>query len=575
MLNNVNAWIHYAAKRYYGLLGDGLYGTTAGSITKRGYILAQYAKYVTGSTRLQATWNDATGVLEGSSYLSDGGDSVITVVINPSDSTFNLTVDLPFFTLSGKSITTSSTQNIDEQKITEDAETCRPKVTISPSSVTTLIFTKSSSREKSQMNGSIMHCNKVEGQSETSTAFGNSYRLSGKTATFDHTRNLISTNKTASNGYVKLDDRYNQLVMHVNSVTSTMNYNSAKTTLYYINDDGNVNSHDYGTVNMQQNGDFDLVFDISRNTLTDGCTGILSISNNNYTSVLTLHFGDVYFSVGHEKMFNFDGTYSNADSNLLDCLEDSSYTSLDFSSVSGIPSTENWQKKAANKNCIYYMDENATNQNPNVIDGDHCQELTLTDGGDFYTLKTFKASTATYTTFINGYEVVILPFDATVPEGVKVYDMAYSAIGIDCSPLDGTIIRANIPVLVKNSGKVTFYGSGTVSTPHKPGNNRFFGTYIKMPLATGEYTLQNVGGKIGFYRIGTTSESLVPFRTYLSVDATVSASYLPINVNETNDIHSATIHTDCGNKIYDATGRMVNADCKGILIKNGNKLINK
>lgn len=34
MLGNINAWIHYASKRYYGLMGDGTNGTAAGVITK-------------------------------------------------------------------------------------------------------------------------------------------------------------------------------------------------------------------------------------------------------------------------------------------------------------------------------------------------------------------------------------------------------------------------------------------------------------------------------------------------------------------------------------------------------------
>ncbi|WP_449398484.1 hypothetical protein [Chryseobacterium wanjuense] len=58
MLGNINAWIHYASKRYYGLMGDGTYGTPAGVMSKRGYILSHYAKYVTGKTRIDAKWDD-------------------------------------------------------------------------------------------------------------------------------------------------------------------------------------------------------------------------------------------------------------------------------------------------------------------------------------------------------------------------------------------------------------------------------------------------------------------------------------------------------------------------------------
>ena len=46
MLGDFNAWIHYAAKRFYGMLGDGQMGTTNGTVTKRGYIMAHSPRSV-------------------------------------------------------------------------------------------------------------------------------------------------------------------------------------------------------------------------------------------------------------------------------------------------------------------------------------------------------------------------------------------------------------------------------------------------------------------------------------------------------------------------------------------------
>ena len=63
MLSNINAWVHYATKRYYGMMGDGTNGTTVGEITKRGYILSHFAKYATGKTRIGNSWADTTGKL--------------------------------------------------------------------------------------------------------------------------------------------------------------------------------------------------------------------------------------------------------------------------------------------------------------------------------------------------------------------------------------------------------------------------------------------------------------------------------------------------------------------------------
>jgi glucuronoarabinoxylan endo-1,4-beta-xylanase len=144
MLSNINAWIHYAAKRYYGMLGDGANGTQNGVVTKRGYVLGHYSKYVTGATRIEDVRNDAANNLGGSSYLSVTGDSIIVVVINPSSSYYSLTVDLPFYTTTGTQVTTTETEDMTETAINMDEETRSPKVPIDALSVATLVFTKSS-----------------------------------------------------------------------------------------------------------------------------------------------------------------------------------------------------------------------------------------------------------------------------------------------------------------------------------------------------------------------------------------------------------------------------------------------
>jgi glucuronoarabinoxylan endo-1,4-beta-xylanase len=108
MLGDFNAWIHYAAKRYYGLLGDGTNGAgSSGSITKRGYIMAHFAKFATGMTRIDA---DLCG-MEGSAYLSQTGDTIVAVMANPTDNSVEMTFDLPFYTMNVEMRTTGKSQN--------------------------------------------------------------------------------------------------------------------------------------------------------------------------------------------------------------------------------------------------------------------------------------------------------------------------------------------------------------------------------------------------------------------------------------------------------------------------------
>jgi hypothetical protein len=127
-------------------LGDGTYGTTNNGITKRGYILSHYAKYVSGTTRIRHSLDDATGKLTSSAYLSVTGDSVVVMVLNPSSNTYSTTLTLPFNTKGGMQIVTTETQNVQKTSLALDEETYQPLVTVAPYSVNTYIYTKSSVR---------------------------------------------------------------------------------------------------------------------------------------------------------------------------------------------------------------------------------------------------------------------------------------------------------------------------------------------------------------------------------------------------------------------------------------------
>ncbi|WP_417940501.1 T9SS type A sorting domain-containing protein [Flavobacterium sp. RS13.1] len=587
MLGNVNAWIHYATKRYYALMGDGSNGTVTGEITKRGHILSQYAKFTTGTTRIEATWSDATAQLKGSSYINDAGDKVVLTIINPSQNTYNLTVDLPFYTVKGTK--TITTQSIDLQNtVANFSETFRPVVSIDPSSFITLTFEKSKERVPSQMTSKEVHYAKIESQSVTNPAFGTAYQISGKTVTFANANPLISTNMTNSNGYLKLDHRYNKFIMHVKSFTTANQSNTDNTTLYYINDNGEAKSKNYGKFNFPTGVEFDLTFDISKAVLTDGCTGIIGLRNSNYSSVLTLNLGDVYFNIADEKAAEFGGTYSDDDSLLMDALESTKYVSLDFRNVTGITSSEDWHAKSANKNSIFYVNGNITSTN--VISGAVCSNLNLTDqGGDFNVPFAFSATAASFTKTIADYDVLVLPFQATIPQGVTAYTIQPSPSKIICTKIEG-VIPANTPVLLSGSGTFVFNGTGNVSTPKALTVNQMNPVYIGIKAPVGSYTLKTVNNVTAFYPVTVGSEPLISsFRFYLSEKSGYNAAVLPFEFNtlSTNqkefgktdftlypnpaveEIFVDMLSSDFDYKIFNIQGSLVDSGT----LKNGNTKI--
>jgi hypothetical protein len=78
-LNNENAFVWWASKRFYSMLGDGQFGTRNGVPTVRGYGLSHYAKFTIDTTRVGVS---VTGVTGGGAGISQ--DRTNTTV-NPTN----------------------------------------------------------------------------------------------------------------------------------------------------------------------------------------------------------------------------------------------------------------------------------------------------------------------------------------------------------------------------------------------------------------------------------------------------------------------------------------------------------
>lgn len=456
MLGDFNAWIHYAAKRYYGMLGDGQRGTSNGTVTKRGYVMAHFAKYVTGMTRIDAN----LGGLEGSAYLSQTGDTIVAVMANATDHVVDMTFDLPFYTLQGQLCTTAKSQNFKKTTLTYETEVCRPVASVAAQSVVTVQFIKSHDRQVSNMKGSASYFDRkrLDDMTATKTTFGTAYKMSGKTGKkYDSDNSLISSRKNLNYGYIALDDTYSQLVMHINKVTTTGSLTAGKPTLYYVNGKGEMSTHEYERLDLSKAENFDVVLDISTATLADGCIGLLSLTCDNTQSHLTINFGDVYLTNGNALYAGtLSGEFVGDDSNVLEYSSDPACTSIDMTAVTNLPASLLWLQ---NSNRVVYVAADCVLNGANVVKDGVCASLVLNeDWGVFRPMTAFTATEASYTCKVDGQHIIQLPFQAPVPEGVVAY-----ALGEDMQPVALAEVPANQPVLIEAQGEVTFRGTGEVS----------------------------------------------------------------------------------------------------------------
>lgn len=136
------AYVWWPLRRYYALIHDGESGhgsssvAAAGTATKRGYVMAQFSKFIrNGYVRVDATKSPEANVYA-SAYKSK--DSVVIVMVNTNTSSKTINISIPNITIKNISkITTSGTKNLSsEETVTFNEGSC--SVTIDAQSITTL-----------------------------------------------------------------------------------------------------------------------------------------------------------------------------------------------------------------------------------------------------------------------------------------------------------------------------------------------------------------------------------------------------------------------------------------------------
>ena len=173
------------------------------------------------------------------------------------------------------------------------------------------------------------------------------------------------------------------------------------------------------------------------------------------------------------------------------------------------------------------------------------------------------------------YASMMLPFDATCPEGMQVYT---------CTEVDGNTlkleaaasIKANTPYIVYGTpGKYNFSGI-SIAKEATYTSGLLTGTYTEVTAPVDSYVLQNGAQGFAFYRVAEGKQPKVGAnRCYLTVPAgTAKAPMFSISRGEdTTGIEPSTLNAS-STVIYELMGRKVTTMVKGnMYIVNGKKVI--
>ena len=177
-----------------------------------------------------------------------------------------------------------------------------------------------------------------------------------------------------------------------------------------------------------------------------------------------------------------------------------------------------------------------------------------------------------------GASTLVLPYEATIPQGVKAYTLAYKegeATAI-ATELTGSI-PDNTPVLINaKAGTYIFHGT---EANYKKGEQTF-GALTSVRTCkyalVGDYVLQNHNGQVGFYKVEKPNSVMIGAnRAYLTPSVAMAAAKINIEYPEVTGITSIKDTTIENDVMYNLAGQKVGNDYRGIVIKNGYKFFNK
>ena len=189
--------------------------------------------------------------------------------------------------------------------------------------------------------------------------------------------------------------------------------------------------------------------------------------------------------------------------------------------------------------------------------------LTITGGQDGLSIP--------YTMTSAGVGTIVLPFDAEVPKGLKVFTATDVVDGV-VQLTEQTEIKAGTPLLVTGEeGTYSFKGAAmTAETEFTEGV--LTGTTEQKVITEG-YVLQRLGGVTGFYRVDPAKPVTVPaYRCWLSWRGTAEVVGLSVDLDGISKTKNDRTDND---KWFDLSGRRTDARRAGVYVQQGKKTLRK
>lgn len=138
----------FSAYVYYNMVdhmfGDGKGGGNPDFLSKMAYVMGHYAHFATGKDRVKMSFGTkGTARPEGTAYINEAGDTLCLFVLNHSDDSLSMKVELPFECRQAEAVMTNATRSFLRTDLTADCKgKDSPVVGLRPQALYTLIFTR-------------------------------------------------------------------------------------------------------------------------------------------------------------------------------------------------------------------------------------------------------------------------------------------------------------------------------------------------------------------------------------------------------------------------------------------------